>query len=293
MCLKVKSLRGQGKEKVLQEQPSTESGVIAVNGVQIAYDLAGEGPALVLIHAGICDRRMWDNQFATFARSHRVLRYDVRGFGASNLPPGSYAHHEDLLALLDAVGVERATLIAVSMAGEIALKAALTSPQRVSGLILSTTGAGAVEPSAAVKQLWAEADAAYEAGDVAKAVEIEARGWVDGPHRSPVEVDPDVRERVRMMNTALWDRIAREPDAGEEEEFVPPARERLAEIRVPTLLIVGDLDQPHVVDSMERLAATIAGAETAVIRGTAHLPSMERPDEFNRVVLEFLERHRL
>ena len=274
-------------------EPSSESSIAEINGAQIAYDLAGEGPALVLIHAGICDRRMWDDQFAQFGRTHRVLRYDVRGFGASSFPPGPYANHEDLRALLDVLGIERATLVAVSMAGEIALKAALTYPQRISGLALSTTGAAADEPTAAVRQLWTEADAAYEAGDLAGAVEIEARGWVDGPHRSPAEVDPVVRERVRVMNTALWKRIAQVPDAGEEDEFVPPVRDRLGEIRVPTLLTVGDLDQPYILTSMERLVATIPQAETVTISGTAHLPSMERPGEFNRVVLEFLRRHNL
>jgi pimeloyl-ACP methyl ester carboxylesterase len=259
----------------------------------LAYDLAGEGPVLVLMHAGICDRRMWDAQFAAFARRHRVLRYDARGFGASNLPPGSYAHHDDLRALLDCLEIERATPIAVSMAGGIALKAALTYSARVSGLVLSTTGAGAGEPSAEVKRLWADADAAYQSGDITDAVEIEARGWVDGPHRSAAKVDPTVRERVRVMNTALWERIAREPDAGEEAEFAPPIRERLGEIGVPTLLIVGNLDQPYIVGSMERLAATIPGAETVVIRSTAHLPSMERPEEFNGAVEDFLERHDL
>jgi 3-oxoadipate enol-lactonase len=293
MCQEVISASVLEKEKVMSERSLSESGVAEVNGAQLAYDQAGGGPVLVLMHAGICDRRMWDAQFATFVRTHRVLRYDARGFGASNLPPGTYAHHDDLRALLDALGIERATLVAVSMAGGIALKAALTYPERVGGLILSTTGAAASEPSAAVKQLWVDAEAAYEAGDLAKGVEIESRGWVDGPHRSPAEVDPDVRERVRVMNTALWERVAREPDAGEEEEFAPPVRDRLGEIGVPTLLIVGDLDQPHIVGSMERLAASIPGAETVVMRGTAHLPSMERPEEFNRAVEEFLNRNNL
>jgi 3-oxoadipate enol-lactonase len=292
MCLEVNSQTRPRKEKLLRHQPSSETGVAEVNGAQIAYDTAGDGPALVLMHAGICDRRMWDGQFELFAQTHRVLRYDARGFGASNLPSGAYAHHEDLKALLDTLGIERAALIAVSMAGEIALKLALTHPDRVSGLILCTTGAAA-GASDAVKQLWTDADAAYEAGDIARAVEIESRGWVDGPHRSPSEVDPAVRARVEKMNTALWERIAREPDAGEEEDFSPPITERLAEIRVPTLLIAGNLDQSHILASLERLAATIPGAESVTIRGTAHLPSMERPDEFNRAVIDFLSRHNL
>src|SRR5262245_48295972 len=166
MCQHVISFLATEKEKVMSERSIQESGVAEVNGAQLAYDQAGEGPVLVLMHAGICDRRMWDDQLAAFAPDHRVVRYDARGFGASTLPPGAHAHHEDLRALLDALGIDRATLVAVSFAGEIALKMALTYPERVSGLVLSTTGAAASEPSAAVKQLWADADAAYEAGDI-------------------------------------------------------------------------------------------------------------------------------
>ena len=114
----------------MSERSISKSGAVAVNGAQLAYDQAGGGPVLVLMHAGICDRRMWDAQVPAFARSHRVVRYDVRGFGASSLPPGVYAHQDDLRALLDALGIERATLVAVSMAGAIALKAALTYPER-------------------------------------------------------------------------------------------------------------------------------------------------------------------
>lgn len=271
---------------------TSESGVAEVNGAQLAYDVAGDGPAMVLMHAGICDRRMWDGQFELFAQTHRVLRYDVRGFGGSSFPPGTFAPHRDLVALLDALGIERATLVAVSMAGEIALKTALTAPDRVSGLVLCTTGAASEAP-AEVRQIWAEADAAYEAGDIAKAVEIESRCWVDGPHRSASEVDPDVRARVEMMNTGLWESIAGVSDPGEEEEFAPPVRDRLDEVRVPTLLVTGDLDQPYIVTSMERLAAAIPGAEAVIVAGTAHLPSMERPEEFNRAIFDFLGRHDL
>jgi 3-oxoadipate enol-lactonase len=272
---------------------SQTASTVDVNGARLTYDLAGDGSPLILIHAGVCDRRMWDDQFPVLAERFRVLRYDVRGFGESTNPPGSFAHHEDLLGLMDALGFEQATLVAVSMAGQIALNTALTYPDRVRGLILSTTNAGAAAPTDAIKQIWQDADAAYESGDIAAAVEIEARAWVDGPHRSASEVDSGVRARVNSMNTALWERIADEPDAGEEVEFDPPIPARLAEIRVPTLLIVGDLDQPMTVESMALLGQGIPHAETVVIHGTGHLPSMERPDEFNRQVLSFLERHHL
>lgn len=236
---------------------------------------------------------MWDDQFAEFAQTHRVLRYDVRGFGDSTNPPGSFAHHDDLAALLRALDIARATLIAVSMGSEIALQTALTFPDLVSGLVLSTTRAAVTEPSPAIRTLWLEADAAYEAGDLAGAVEIELRGWVDGPFRMADQVDPVVRERVRIMNAMLWERIAREPDAGEEAPFEPPFQTRFAEIDGPALLITGDLDQPEVVSSMDILATALPYAENVRITGTAHLPSMERPEEFNRLVSEFLQGHEL
>ncbi len=262
------------------------SGFVDVEGTQLYYEVAGTGEPVVLIHAGICDSRMWDEQWAVFARQYRVIRYDVRGFGKSPIPSQPYADRDDLYALCRHLGVEQANIVAVSMAGHIAIAFALEHPEMIRSLVLVASGVGAAPPSEALQHVWEEVDAAFTAGDVAMANELELRAWVDGPGRAPDQVDPTVRERVREMNGNVL-MLANEEAV--ERPLEPPARERLGELRVPVLIIVGDYDQPHVITSADLFEAAIAGSKKVIMRGTAHLPSMERPDEFNSLVLDFLQ----
>lgn len=264
-----------------------ETGFLTVNGARLAYEMAGEGSAVVLIHAGIADRRMWDDQLAALAKRFRVIRYDQRGFGESAVPPGRFAFHEDLRELLRQVGIERAALVGVSMGGEVALNAALAYPALVSALVVGATLAGTAERSDLLRQAWTAADEALEAGDLDGAVEVELRTWVDGPHRAPGEVDTAVRERVRVTDRALL-ALEMEGSAGEAVPLDPPAHRRLGEIEAPTLLIAGDLDMPDVAESMDRLAAGIAGARRETLPGAAHMLSMEQPERFNAAVVDFL-----
>ena len=263
--------------------PRVATGAADVNGTALWYEDSGEGPPLVLIHAGIADSRMWDGQVAAFAQRYRVIRYDVRGFGRSPMPPGPYSNVEDLHALLQTLGVERASLVGLSMGGGIALDFALEYPEMVDALVLAASGLGGFQWSDALKQDWAEEDAALEAGDLARAAEINLRMWVDGPARTPDEVDPAVRARVREMLLA-----ASHADDGEQQRLEPPAIARLGEIRVPALVIVGDRDQPDMLAVADRLAGGIAGARKVVVPGVAHMVNMERPEEFSRMVRDFL-----
>ena len=265
----------------------TETGFAEVNGARLYYEVAGEGHPLVLIHAGICDSRMWDQQWDTFAQLYRVIRYDVRGCGKSAIPPGPFAHRDDLDALLRFLSVDKAFLIGVSNGGRIAIEFTLEHPDRVAALIPVASGIGGAEPTETLVKAWEEVDAAFSAGDIARANEIELQAWVDGPSRTPDQVDPAVRERVREMNANNFALLTEE---AQEVRLEPPALSRLEDIRVPTLVIVGDHDQPHVLASADLLATGIVGAKKVVISGTAHLPSMEQPEEFNRVVLDFLQK---
>lgn len=255
-----------------------------VRGARLAFQASGAGHPVVLIHAGIADARMWDDQIAAFGARLRVVRYDARGFGRSDAPAGAFAHHEDLIGLMDALGIDRAHLVGVSMGSSTALDAAIAYPDRVSALVLVSARAGG-EPSAALREGWAKVDELLEAGDTAAANELELRMWVDGPRRTPDQVDPTVRERVREMNGAL---LTMDGEGMDEQKLDPPAAGRLGEIRVPTLVVVGDEDVPDVVQSAGPLVQEIPGAKRATIAGAAHLPNMEKPQEFNRLVLGFL-----
>jgi len=260
------------------------SGTVEVDGARLWYEATGRGYPLVLLHAGIADARMWDDQVATFAERYTVVRYDARGFGRSDPPVGPFSPRADLAGLLAALGIPRAHLVGCSMGGTVALDTTLERPDLVSALVVcGSTPSGYPRDETLVKG-WEAVDEAFEAGDVAHAVELELRMWVDGPNRGPDAVAPAVREKVRDMDAALFAM----PDTGEPQKLDPPAMERLGDIRVPTLVLVGDQDQPSTVAAAELLAERIPNARQAVIRDTAHLPNMERAAAFNRLVLDFL-----
>ncbi|HYI24821.1 MAG TPA: alpha/beta fold hydrolase, partial [Thermomicrobiales bacterium] len=177
-----------------------------INGANLWVEEAGSGRAVVLVHSGITDCRMWDDQWIPLTRDCRVIRYDLRGHGRSSIPPAPFAHAEDLHALLNTLRIESAVLIAASMGGEVALGFALDYPDRVDGLVLVNTLAGMDTPSETLRTGWRAMEAAFDAGKLDEAVEIELRMWVDGPRRSPDQVDSGVRERVREMDFALLQR---------------------------------------------------------------------------------------
>jgi pimeloyl-ACP methyl ester carboxylesterase len=264
----------------------TATGFAEVHGTQLYYDVAGSGRPIVLLHEGIADHRMWDAQVAAFAPHYRVIRYDARGFGRSPMPPEAFYRHEDLQGLLEALGIDHAILLGASMGGAAAIDAALAYPEMVDALVLMASALGGYDFSDETKQKWAEIDAAYERDGVAAAVELELQMWVDGPFRTPEQVDPAVRELVREMNMGAY---AGYNESASEQELEPPAISRLGEIRVPTLIVVGDLDVPEIVARATLLEQGIAGARKVVVPGTAHVLNMERPEEFNRLVLDFLE----
>jgi 3-oxoadipate enol-lactonase len=266
-----------------------ETGMEEVNGARIYYEVAGEGEPLVLVHAGIADSRMWEGQLETFAERYRVIRHDMRGFGRTALVDRPYSHHEDLRGLLDRLEVERAHLVGCSLGGGAVLDFALEYPQRVGDLVLVGSAVGGFRPDIDPPRQWDEIVSADEAGDLERISELEVQIWVDGPGRSPEDVDASIRDLVREMNLIALQNEALE--LGEEWEPEPPAADRLPDIQAPTLLIVGDGDQPRVFAAADLLEKELPHVRKVVLHGTAHVPNMERPEEFNRIVLHFLEDH--
>lgn len=265
---------------------SRTTGTADVNGAELYYEVSGEGEPLVLVHAGIADGRMWDGQVESFAQRYRVIRPDLRGFGRSPMVEGPYSHHEDLRALLDALGVGRASFVGCSMGGGAVIDFALENPERVEALVLVGSAVGGFRFDEEPPEEWDELVAADEAGDLERVSELEVRMWVDGPLRGPDAVDPAVRDLVREMNLIALQNEAMQ--LGEELEPQPPAATRLSQVQAPTLVLVGEVDRPRPLAAADLLERELPDARKTVMTGTAHVPNMERPEQFNRLVLDFL-----
>ena len=265
------------------------STIVHVNGVEFYTEQAGDGPPVVLIHAGIADSRMWDGQFDALANAtgggsrHRVLRYDLRGFGRTPPAPGPFDHADDLRALLDHLGWERVALVGCSLGSRTALDFALLHPARVERLVLTSPAVSGLRYDGPPPRQAAELDAADEAGDRARVNELEMQIWVDGPRRGPDEVDPAVRQLAYDMNAIA---LANE-GVGQEERSVSAA-ERLGEVGAPVLVVVGELDAARTMAAADALLSRLPHARRVAIANAAHLPNMEQPAAYHAAVLPFL-----
>ncbi len=268
-----------------RDMPS--SGFVQVGTSRIHYDVRGAGSPVLLIHAGIADSRMWTPQLDAFAAVHRVVRIDLRGFGQTTTGPEEFFDWEDVAAVCGALSLSSMVVIGASMGARVAVEFALQRPDLVSGLILVAPGIFFPdEPrSASITASWNEMGEAFEAGKPERMREIELSMWVDGPARSSNRVDPELRRAVDEMNARVYEL---ESSAEGRQELTPPAVERLSEIAVPTMIIVGAEDQPDILTIADRLATEIDGARTMTFENAAHMLSMEQPDRFNELVLQYL-----
>ena len=235
---------------------------------------------MVLIHAFSVDRRMWAPQVAALEGRFRVIRYDLRGHGESAPPAVPYATHEDLRSVLDALGVERATLIGLSAGAEIATDFALVHPERVRRLVLASPGLGGYVPS--TPMTWAQpVFEAAGAGDAERA----ARLWTATPLMT-LHSDRSAAKAVSdlvMSNVRLWS-FKTNPV----QPLDPPAIKRLADVKCPVLVIVGEQDLPHIKDVARLLVEGIPGARQVSIPAAGHLVNLDASAAFNLAVGDFL-----
>jgi 3-oxoadipate enol-lactonase len=251
----------------------------APDGARLHYEIAGSGPPVVLLHGGLWDRRVWDDQWEAFAARFWTVRPDVRGFGRSDPPERAFNLTEDVLRVLDAEAISRAAVVGLSLGGYMAIDLALTRPERVSGLILVGAGVtGFDDWTEDITRHRKETEAAVERGDLAGALELDLKLWC------PLRSGNDVRQR----------RVARENlNAARAEELADVveqrAIDRLGEIRVPTLVLVGDRDVPEMLRLADILATGIPGARKVILEEADHLPNVRRPDEFNELAIGFLQ----
>lgn len=257
-----------------------------INGARIHYRREGAGFPILMLHAGIADSRMWQPQADEFARHFDVIRPDTRGFGESELPPRRWSPVGDVIALMDELSLKPAHVIGCSMGGALAIDLALDHPARVSKLVLVGSGVGGANFGKKYPEIFAEVRAADDAKDFEALNEAEARLFLDGPRRPRGHIGGELRELFLDMNGRT---MHNDFDSAPMDELDPPAIGRLNEITAPTLVVIGDEDIPPVLDNIDLLMGSIKGARKAVIHDAAHLPNLEHPEEFNRIVLDFLQ----
>jgi pimeloyl-ACP methyl ester carboxylesterase len=257
-----------------------QAGYVQVEHGRLYYERAGEGFPVVLLHPGLWDCRIWDDQFEAFAAHHDVIRYDVRGYGRSDVPTEPYSDVRDLRYLLGELDVSRCALVGCSMGGQIAIDLALEHGDVVDAIVPVAPGlSGYAWQDPGLDLLFAEVQTAVAAGDLERAMDVELAVW------APLDSGPEVNARIRriaMENTHIF----RVPDTF--TETPPPAAPRLSELQTATLVIVGERDVAEIHAIADLIVERVPGAHMRPIHDADHLVNVRQPEIFNRVVLDFL-----
>lgn len=261
---------------------------IEFDGALIRGESAGFGLPVVFLHAGVADRRIWDGQMELLANEgYHVVSYDRRGFGETETADVPFNHVVDLEAVLDRLGLNAAVLVGNSLGGGIALDFAIEHPDRVVALVLVGSAISGYQGDDYPEEIAALEDTleyALSRGNIEQANRIEAHMWLDGPLSPDGRVDGPARELFLEMNR----RRRQQPRLTQEELPEVHAIDHLSLVKAPTLLLVGELDYPDVLDAHEVLEEELEEAFAITLEETAHLPSLERPDLFDPLLLEFL-----
>lgn len=248
----------------------------------LAHDVEGSGPPVLLLHAGVADRRMWDPLLPQLGHSFTVVRPDLRGFGDSPLPGGDYADADDLAELLDHLGTPTAAVVGASYGGRVAMELATRHPGRVSELVLLCTAYRGLEvDDPDLDAFDAEEERLLESGDVAGAAELNVRTWL-GP-QAPTEA---AEQLARMQQHAFEVQLAAE------RQDPPPSPARVevdpTTLAVRTLVVSGAHDLPTFRAIARHLAEQVPGAEHLELAWAGHLPALERPDAVLALLLDVL-----
>jgi len=269
--------------------PQTKSGFVNIDEAHIYYETAGKGTPFVMIHAGVADSRQWNSEFAFFAQDYQVLRYDMRGYGKSEPVDGEFSHMSDLVSVLNTLELqEPLIMMGCSMGGGLAMDFALTYPSRVKALIIVGSGPSGLKLDVPTPAKFAEAEKAFEAGELDLVAEIETQIWFDGMDRTPEQVNQAMRKLAYEMNRKALDNEVKE--LGKRlPNTETPAFDRLTDLDIPVLVIVGAHDTPYILAAADYMAEKLPSARKVRIEDAAHLSNMDHPDEFQTIVKAFLE----
>jgi 3-oxoadipate enol-lactonase len=260
----------------------TRRGFFESDGAKFYFEVRGNGPTIVLLHDGLLDRQCWDDQWDTLASDHTLVRYDRRGYGRSSVADKPYSDFSDLDRLLQHLKIEEATIIGASAGGSLAVDYAIARPDVVNRLIL----VGPIVNGLAFSEHFTSRNQAafrplVEKGDFAAAI----ANWVDDSYLT-APASRAAKSRLRAILNANPQNFC--PRAPQQKAPTTPALRRLSEIRVPTLIIVGESDIADVHAHAGAIQAGISESKRVVVKGAGHLVYLEQPKEFNRIVVDFV-----
>ena len=262
---------------------------VASGRAMLATEVVGSGDPVVFLHAGVCDRRMWRAQVDSASVTSKAIAYDRRGCGETCAEAEDFSAVADLMAVVNATADGRpAILVGCSEGGRVALDAVLKHPSRFRGLVLvapSVTGAPVAAYPPETEGLMAQLKKAQEVGDLDRVTAIKAHLWLDGPLAPEGRVTGEARALFLDMQAIAL----RSPPAGSSVDAAP-AYQRLGEVSVPTLVIQGNLDFPHIQDRSRHIAAAVLNGSHRELAGTAHLSSLERPADVTRLLKDLIGR---
>lgn len=246
----------------------------------------GDGPAILFLHAGVADSRMWRDQMSL--EGYRSIAYDRRGFGKTPLGDEEFSDMEDAVTVLDRLGVASATIVGCSMGGGTALELAIEHPDRVDALVLVGAAPGGWEPEGDWEDhpLWEDAVAAYKRGDLDRVAEVDMEMWLVGYGRDGSVIDPSLKELFLNMDKTPLSTEDRRNELS--KSYEKGHLEQLDAIAAPTLVVIGENDEPYLLAAADFLAEKLSDRPPVVLADTAHLPSLERPEEFNQALTGFL-----
>jgi pimeloyl-ACP methyl ester carboxylesterase len=264
---------------------------VEVPGCRLLVMDDGDGPPILLLHAGIADHRAWDAMVGPLtAAGYRAIRYDLRSFGRSTTEDVEFSNRADAVAILDTLGIERVALVGNSRGGVIALDTAIEYPDRVVALISVAGGIGGFETSSTPEEeaLFEEMERLESADppDPDAVADFDVRFWVDGPGQPADRVPAAIRDAVREMDKPQW---APGHVDGRPITLEPRAAERLADLHCPVLAIAGGLDASESAQVARHLEANAPNARAMILPDVAHMIGMEIPDDLSRLIVEFLE----
>lgn len=239
----------------------------------ISYDVVGDGPPILLVHAGVADRRMWQPQVEELRQTHRVIAVDLRGYGDTPVAP-KYSDAGDVLGVLEDEGVDQVIAVGASYGGYVVQQAASHRPDLFSRLVLLCAPTDHVEPDEALRALWAEENALVEADDVEGATDLTVRNWI-GP-----EADDEARELLRTMQRRAYELQIPAGDVDNEEYPVAPET-----LTMPVRIVTGANDYQFFADSATYLQDRLPNAERINLEWAGHLPTVERPSEALQLIL--------